>query len=222
MKYTSIIFLILFSSLLMADDITLKLGGYVPSAKSDIWDANELETNFKKSDMVGFYIAGEADLFLGHLFNISFELGYYRDDALAEDVDFVWEDGSPIIHTIYLRIIPLEGSLKLLPLGRNRKIIPYVGAGIGIYFWDYQEFGDFVINRYTDPQIITALFQSTGQDLGTHFMFGLMFPFGYHYTFNAEIKYIKLNGKLGRDFDPSFEPIDLGGVQATIGFSYWF
>src|SRR4030042_4667541 len=172
--------------------------------------------------MAGGYVAGEIYLFLGRHFNFACEVGYYQKDVLVEDIDFEYPDGLPIEHVVYLRTVPLQASFKFLPLGRNRKIIPYVGGGLGFYFWDYQEYGDFVIYRYDDPEIITGYYQSTGVDLGYHGMFGLMIPIGWHYSVNAEIKYVRVDGNLGNDFDPNFEPIDLSGIYATAGISFWF
>lgn len=222
MKTITIFIIMLIPTLLLADDLTFKIGGFIPSGKSDIWKVNETETNFKASDLAGFYASGEADLFLGKYFNFAIELGYTEKDSTVADVDFTYPDDSAIVHTIFLRQVPLQASIKILPLGRERKIIPYFGGGVGLYFWKYWEYGDFVIDRYTDPTIITGSFESTGADVGYHGMFGLMFPFGYHYTVNAEVKYAKVHGHLGEDFDPTFEPIDLGGLTVTAGFSFWF
>jgi len=222
MKIITIVIIILIPSLLLADDITFKLGGFIPDGKSDIWKVNTTETNFKVSNLAGFYAAAEVDLFLGKNFNFAVELGYSEKDTLTEDIDFVYPDDSPIEHTLFLRLVPLQGSFKFLPFGRDRKIIPYFGGGVGLYFWNYQEYGDFVINRYTEPEIITALFESSGADFGYHGMFGIMIPFGYHYTANAELKYAKVQGHLGSDFDPTFDPIDLSGLYATFGVSFWF
>lgn len=205
-----------------ANDLTFKIGGFIPNGNSDIWEANESETDFKTTNLAGAYVGMEVDLFLGKYANFSCEVGYYKKDTLAEDADYIFPDGIPIEHVIYLRKIPLQASIKLFPLGRNKKIIPYAGAGIGLYFWDYQEYGDFVVNRYTEPEIISGFYESTGQDFGTHAMFGFMFPIGWKNTVNAEIKYVKLDGNLGKDFDPSFEPIDLSGLYITFGISFWF
>ena len=222
MKGIIVILIIMVPMALFAEDVSFKMGGFIPDGKSDIWEANKSETDFQVSDLAGAYVAVEADIFLGKYVNFACELGYYKKDTIAEDADYVFPDGSPIEHVIYLRQVPLEGSIKILPFGRNRKIILYVGGGIGLYFWDYQEYGDFVINRHDEPEIITGYFQSTGQNFGTHVMFGLMFPVGWHYSLNGEIKYAKVHGNLGRDFDPSFDPIDLSGLYITFGVSFWF
>jgi hypothetical protein len=222
MKLATVLLILLIPAFVFAENVTFKLGGFIPDGKSDIWEVNQSETYFKVSDLAGFYASGEADLFMGKYFNFAFELGYTEKDTITEDKDFVYPDDAPILHTISLRMVPLQGNIKILPLGRDRKIIPYFGGGIGLYFWRYWEYGDFITNRYTEPEIITGSFLSTGADIGYQAMFGMMVPFGYHYSANGELKYVRVHGNLGSDFDPTFEPIDLSGLYVTFGISYWF
>ncbi len=215
---------VLLASSAWADSLSVRLGVFVPRGQSDIWDLNRRETTLTTGQMVGGTLGVGYDLFAGRWLNAAVAVSFYERDRDVEDRDYVYPDGTPIVRTIQLRIVPLEASLKFLPLGRNRRgAIPYVGAGLGIYFWQYAETGDFVFNRgRRDAFIDFGDFRAEGQDLGWHVMAGLQIPIGRRMTFDAEAKYTGLDGKLGPDFDPSFQPIDLSGWAFTGGISFWW
>jgi len=58
--------------------------------------------------------------------------------------EWINEDGSEIEQELRLRIMPLTAVVKILPLGARRAIQPYVGGGLGVYFWRYSETGEFL------------------------------------------------------------------------------
>ena len=116
------------------------------------------------------------DYFLGDYVNLGGSVSFLYSDTDAIDVDFEFEDGSPIFRTLRLQVVPLEANIRFLPTGRDAAVIPYVGGGAGIYFWEYEEFGDFVINRNTDPEIISGTSFSDGADPGWHVEGGVYIP----------------------------------------------
>jgi hypothetical protein len=200
------------------------LGGYAqPAGDSDVFEQNELELTFEKDDLNSFAFSVGYDHFLGDYVNLGGSVSFLEGDTDAIDRDFEFDDGTPIFRTIRLQVIPLEASVKFLPAGRDAGIIPYIGGGAGIYFWEYEEFGDFVINRNTNPEIISGTAFSDGADPGFHVEGGVYIPFGHSVAFAAEGKYWKAEGDLDPEgFDPLFEPLDLSGFQITGGVSFWF
>lgn len=200
------------------------LGGYVtPSADSDIYTQNELETTFTKGDLNDFGITFGYDHFLTEHINLGGSLSYYRSVTLVEDVDFVFDDNSPILRDILLEIVPIELNLRFLPVGREGSIIPYLGGGVGLYYWKYEENGDFVINRNTTQDVITGLATSDGTDPGFHLEGGVYIPIARSLAITGEVKYWRADGDLDpQGFDPGFEPIDLSGTMFSGGVSFWF
>lgn len=201
------------------------LGGYVtPSADSDIYTQNELETTFQKSDLNDFGITFGYDHFLTEHINLGGSLSYYRSTTLVEDLDFVFPDNSPVLRDIFLEIVPIELNLRFLPIGRESSIIPYLGGGVGLYYWKYEENGDFVINRNTSsPQVITGLATSDGTDPGFHLEGGVYIPIARSLAITGEVKYWRAHGDLDpQGFDPGFEPIDLSATMFSGGVSFWF
>jgi hypothetical protein len=206
------------------DSVTV-LGGYVmPKGDSDVYRQNELETTFQVDDLN--YLGGSVryDWFLGDFVNLSAGTSFFHNTTTVEDVDFEHTDGAPILRDIRLEIVPLEASVHFLPAGRNPHVIPYVGGGFGFYYWEYEEIGDFVVDRFSnDPRVITGSAYSDGWDPGWHVEGGVHIPVGRSVAIVGEAKYWKAEGDLDvGGFDPSFEPIDLSGVMFSAGVSIWF
>lgn len=205
-----------------ADMLSVRLGANIPRADSDIWEQNKFETFFERDDLVGGVFGVAFDLFLTPRLSVSFAVHGYDERTTTEDSEFVDPDGFAILRDISLELTPVEASLKFLPAGRHTRIIPYVGGGVGLYFWKYRESGEFVFDRFGDPFIGAATFESSGQDVGFHGLFGLQIPAGRHWSVDLEARVFRVEGDLGRDFDPLFEPIDLSGWMLLGGVSYWF
>ncbi len=219
----SVLFLVVVSLPAYSDSITV-LGGYVlPKGDSDVFSQNELETTFEVNDLNDFGVYVGYDHFMGNYVNLAFGFTYYRSDTNVEDRDFEFPNGSPVVRNIDLEIIPLEAGIRFLPAGREAPVIPYVGGGIGAYYWRYEEVGDFIINRNTNPSAITGSAFSDGTDFGWHVEGGIQIPVSRSATITAEAKYWDAQGDLDvASFDPLFEPLDLSATMFSAGVSFWF
>jgi hypothetical protein len=207
-----------------ADSFTV-LGGYTsPRGDSDIYDQNALETDFDVDDLNDFGASFSYDHFVGDFVNIGGGLSFYQGETRVTDQEFEFSNGDPIRRLISLQIIPLEANIRFLPAGREAAVIPYIGGGAGIYFWEYEERGDFVFDRNSaNPSVVTGSAFSDGADPGWHVEGGVHIPFSRQAAFVAEGKYWRAEGDLDeRGFDPSFEPIDLSGTMFSAGISIWF
>jgi hypothetical protein len=121
---------------------------------------------------------------------------------------FVRPDGSEIEQELKLRIIPITGTLRVLPLGRHAAVQPYVGGGIGIFNWRYSETGDFINFVAPGRPIFRDSFVADGFSVGPVAVFGARVPVG-NLAIGGEIRYQKAEGDLDDDFlGPK---IDLGG-----------
>ncbi len=219
----SILFLSLLSLPAFADSVTVLGSYFMPRGNSDIFDQNELETTFRVSDLNSLGAAFRYDHFVGDFINIGGGVSFFDNDTDVVDNDFEFPNGDPIVRNISLQIVPLEFNVHVLPIGRESPVIPYVGGGVGVYFWQYRERGDFVIDRLTDPHGRTGRADSDGTDAGWHMEGGVQIPFSRNAAATAEFKYFDANGDLDRrSFDPAFEPIDLSSTVISGGVSFWF
>jgi len=248
--------LIAVGSLAFADTISLKVGYFVPGLKSDFW-ANELANmDFRKSDFQGAtfsfayeaFLTPELSLVIGVENYTKTRTGYYRDYVGIQfsDGDFAFPaayyngDYTPA-HNLRVSVTPIQFSLKIAPLGRRAKIIPYVGAGVGVYLWSLRMQGDLV--DFSDPWNYTSSdgYVDTiypiypvdaweGENLGRiaigfQGFAGIEIPIANRLTLDIEGKYSYAKGKMGTDPNngfTGFAPLDLGGVTFSLGFNYWF
>lgn len=218
-------FLVVLLSIPAFSDSMYVLVGYNwPAGKSDVYTQNERETSFRVNDLNWFSGTFGYDHFLGNYVSIGGSVSGYEHDTNVEDVDFEHLDGTPIFRNIRLEVVPMELNLHLLPAGRNAGLIPYVGGGVGIYYWEYEEAGDFVMDRHSlHPSVVRGDAYSDGVDPGWHIEGGIQVPVSSFATIMGEYRYFQAHGDLDTfAFDPAFEPLDLSGSTVSFGAAFWF
>lgn len=220
MKRTAITFLAVWlaSMALGAQSYNLKIGLFQPSLKSDLWQINLENLAFKKSDMKNTYYAFEYEFFLNRYSSFSVELGSYNRNLYSEYRDYEYEDGTPIYQNLSLRITPLELSYKFYPIGHRRVFIPYLGVGGGVYFWRYEQWGEFIDFETGDVNEGNAITRTT--TLGFNVRAGFILRLQRSLGIAFEGKYQNLSGRLSGYFE-GFNQLDLGGFTATIGLNVY-
>jgi opacity protein-like surface antigen len=248
--------LLLIPALSFADSISLRGAYFMPRALSNsylslhpdsLWTIELDQMSFAPKDYRGGMIGFSYDRFLGPNLSMSLtvdaynksQVGYYNDwvlNTLTEgDFAFPFELylGDDIVHSFRVGITPVQLSLKLLPLGRKTKIIPYVGGGGSLVFTTIRMFGDQVNFAdpwiYTDPDLgdidiypVEALSaRETATSFGWHAFAGFQVPIGYRATVEAEARYHSAKARFN-DLFVDFDDFEVGGLALTVGLSYWF
>jgi len=226
-----------------SDVITFKVGYFFPNTNSDLWQDEFDNMSFKKSDYqdsnFGFgyeyFLADELSLVLNVEGYSKNKTGIYQDYAAIQATDgydyaFFEEAGNSIVHTFSVSITPIQLSVKLTPLGRREKIIPYVGGGAGVYLWTVRLYGDMV--DFADPVpfddgsigypiYLTDAREDNKFKIGFHAFGGIMVPVANRISFEAEFKYNFISADLTEAFE-GFQPFDMSGYQVSLGVNYWF
>jgi len=248
-------FLILASPALVYSDIlSFKLGYFMPRAQSDpnsLWTTEFDNMSFKKSNFYGSIFSLGYEHFLTNEISLGLSVdhysrnrsGFYRDYvgvSLTEgDFAFPAQDflgDFDISHSFQVSMTPIQLSLKLTPLGRRIKLIPYVGGGVGFYIWNVRLRGEIVdftdVWIYTDPDLgdidiygvkLADLEETNRFSVGYHAFGGFMYALGPRFTVEAEFKYHFVKGKWKSDSSfVDFSDFDLSGAQVTVGLNYWF
>jgi opacity protein-like surface antigen len=225
---------------------TFKAGLYIPRAQSDLWTTEFEQMSFTKNNYIttnfGFayeyFLTREASLVIGVDSYSKNKLGNYVDYvgiALLEgDFAFPMEDYEGEFfpsHAFNVTITPIQLSLKLTPLGRKGKVIPYVGGGVGLYLWNVRisgwlvDFDDVWLYVPDDIDIYRIIEVNAWEDnrltFGYHAFGGVMVPFTRRMTFEVEFKYNRAQGELKEGFE-GFEAFDLTAYQVSLGLNYWF
>jgi hypothetical protein len=159
---------------------------------------------------------------LGDFVEVGAGIGFSNRSVDTIYEDLVRPDGSEIEQALKLRIVPITGSIRLLPLGRNNAFQPYVGGGIGIYNWRYSETGEFVdLRPGFGQEIFRDSYVATGTSVGPVAVFGARFLAGSNMTIGGEVRYQKAEGDLDEN-DFLGPKIDLGGFHyvATFGIRF--
>ena len=255
MKKKLVIFLIglMFVPVVASADIfTFRYGYFVPrmsGGEDSLWNIEFENMSLKKSE----YQSGMIGLAYEHFLNRQFRLvlsvdfysrdkaGFYRDWSMykIENMYFAFPAsyypyGEMIIHSFRVSQTPLQVSLKVTPLGRQVRFVPYFGGGLGIYFWSVKLAGDMVDFSdeyiYTDPDLgdvsVYPVFYTYAREpkrisLGSNVFAGIMIPLGRQVTLDLNLRYQFLKPEFHEDF-VGFEKFDLSGYALVAGINYWF
>ncbi|MFC2141952.1 hypothetical protein ACFLR7_03355 [Acidobacteriota bacterium] len=244
----SILMLLLLVSpcLVYSDLVTFKLGYFFPRAGSDLWETEFLNMTFVKSDYTGsifgfayeYFVTRELALQVSVDGYTKQQSGFYNEwDGLA-DVDGRWaypmgSVGVPDFfpqHVFAVSVTPIQLNVKLTPLGRANRVIPFIGAGVGLYIWSARLQGDLIdfddVWEDTDlgvlihPIYISDIRDDNKLSFGFQGLGGIILPLASRVSFEGEFKYNFAKGTLDRF--TSFERFDLSGYQISLAFNYWF
>ncbi len=245
-------------ALVQADTFSLRIGYYMPKAASlsyaakypdSLWGIEFNQMSFDPEHYRNSVMGGSYEMFLNKYASLVFSLdtysrddyGYYRDwvgYALTDgDFAFPYPDFTgefDITHVFNVYMTPIQLSVKFTPLGRKTRVIPYIGGGVGAYFWGATIRGQIVDFSqeyvYTDPDtlieysvypVTQTYTRERRVSIGYQGFVGLSFPIGYRVTIDGEVRYHYLQGRFKSDFI-DFDKFDLSGLALSVGFSYWF
>jgi opacity protein-like surface antigen len=246
--------LILIPALAFPSIMTLRGGYYFPKTSSglnSLWGIEFDQMSFKKSDFNATILGFGYEYFVSKQLSLEISVdtyskrkaGYYMDYVgyTFDEGDFAFPadlyDGDfDVSHGFNFSVTPVQLSVKLMPMGRRNRFIPYIGGGVGVYFWNVSLRGSMIDFTdewfYTDPDLgevpIYGITQTDAREenratIGYHAFAGLMFPIGNRITLSAEFRYHAAKGKFKSDSAfVDFEDFELGGYAVTAGLNYWF
>lgn len=234
-----------------ANTLSVRAGFFLPTAKGgpdSLWTIEFDQMSFQKTDYNHTTLGFAYEYFLSR--ELSFEIsmdtynrnksGYYLDYVGYEfyEGDFAFPaeyyiGDFSIVHSFNLSITPVQVSLKLAPLGRRNKIVPYLGGGAGLYFWtaflrgDIIDFSDMYF--YDDEDlgdvpvypIHMAQLREERTAFGFHGFAGFKVPVAHRITVDVQFRYNSVKGEF-KDAFQGFEKFDLGGYAIFAGINYWF
>jgi len=214
-----------------ASGLEVRIGGFFPRAQSDLFDdINELYTPDSRSDECttttcpgvterdwrGVYGGAEYSFNVADHLEMGISLDGYSKTIPTIYRDFSRPNGSDIHQELKLTVVPLGVSLRVLPLDRYAAVQPYLTVGGDVFFYKYEEFGDFIDFFSNDLDISADSFKSDGAVLGGHAAAGIRVPLGHDFAITAEGRYqFAQKKRMGDDFNQN--RIDLNGASATIG-----
>lgn len=157
----------------------------------------------------------------------AFDYGQTHTDS--EYRDFVDNFRQPIEQRTLLRELNLSGGLKLALTERGREVgqfawvprrlVPYIGAGGGMMWFEMRQSGDFV--DFVDSSVFTDRFESRGWTPSAHVFGGVDIRVLRRLFVTLDARYLWAAGDLGPEWI-DFDPIDLTGMRLSGGFNVIF
>ena len=220
-KITIVSILILFAGgvFLSAQSLNFKIGFFTPKLNSDLWETNKENLYFSKDDMSKVTYSVELEQFMGKFVSLSIEGGYYSNTVNSQYRDYEYDDGEPIYQNLFLSVSGLEANIKVYPLGHRKIFYPYLGVGVGVYHWKYEQWGEFI--DFTNFDIYEGSGYTDEYSTGINVKGGFVFRFKRLLGISFEIKSRYLKGKLSSLFE-GFEKLDLSGNTINVGINLFF
>ncbi len=192
------------------------VGAFVPRGfdargTDDVLRKNSAFLIFEVKDFNGPVVGGGWTVGIADLFDAGFDVAFYQRTSPAIDQDFVRPNGSEIDSQLKLRIVPVTATFRYLPLGHHDAFVPYIGAGVGIYRWQYTESGDFADSK---GNIYSGTFVGSDTSVGPVILGGARIPIGSKGSgVGGEIRYQGGKGNLPSGQGFAGTTIDLGGFN---------
>jgi hypothetical protein len=199
------------------------------TAGSDLFDFVTRELTIDKSDFNSAGVSGDVSFAVTPRLDAQAGFEWNKVSTASEYRDLVDNNFLPINQTTSLKVAHVNAGMRyaLTPRGYDisrfawvpRRLVPFVGAGAGAVYYNFNQSGDFV--DFVDQSIFRDFFRSSGWAPSAHAFGGVDVRVyrGLYATFEG--RYTKAAAKLGIDF-VDFDPIDLSGFKLSAGVNLLF
>lgn len=202
--------------------LRFRVGQFTPEGESDYWLDNEAVFGGEADDFEDIVLGADFRIALGPRLGLLISGDLYEGDTDLAYLEFVDAGGADIFHNTKLDISSLTAGLVLNLTGPGAPVVPYLGAGGGVYFWTLNETGDFIdFGDPLGPTIFSAGFEDDGEALGWYLLAGLEVPVGAQWSLFAEGRWHTVEDELSGDF-AGLGDLDLSGRQIFAGASWRF
>jgi len=204
-----------------AGGLDLRVGGFFPRVESNLFLDDAALYGTHKSDWQGWTFGAEYSFSPSDRVELGLSLDGYDRHVETSYPGFTTDTGRDIYQTLHFATVPLGGTVRFLFAPSDAKVVPYVGVGGDVVFWEYEEYGDFIDFDSPDLPVIADHFKSDGATPAGHATVGLRFAVNHDFKITAEGKYL-----LGHVDDMSEDfrgnRIDVSGWSATVGVHMQF
>lgn len=185
----------------------------------DVILANNDFLTFDIGEFNGATVGAEWLVPLGQFAEAGAGLSFYRRTVPSVYTRYLDANRNEVDQNLRLRMVPVDLTLRVVPLGQRSPFQPYFGAGLSLINWRYSEFGRFIDFNPEPDVTFTDEFIADGTSTGAVILGGLRYADG-GLSVGGEVRYRRADGDVGSDFAGT--KIDLGGwtYQGTIGFRF--
>jgi hypothetical protein len=212
-------------------------GGWAaPRAQSEIFEftMEQLVTrggleDLERSDFAGPALAFDVGAYAGQRLDIVLGVAVTGSSVRTESRGFVGTDDLPIEQTTDFLRVPVTLGAKVYLKDRGRPVsrfawvpyhwAPWVGAGAGGMYSEFEQTGEFV--DYQTLDIFGKQYDTDGFTPTAYAAAGVDYSLGAHWLVTGEARYNWAKAGMDESF-VGFDDIDLSGLQMTAGISVRF
>ncbi len=234
-----------------ANTVTVRFSFNLPAMKSDFWTSDFANMSYAKKNFQDTSFGVDYEIFMTRELSLMLSFDTFtksKAGVYTRYVGYSLENGDWAFpssrfqgqftpgHSLRYTVTPIQASIKVTPLGRRMKIIPYLGAGVGMYIYSLRMTGDMIdfsvpydaealgfpgLGIYPIYPVDAMEGESFGRiAFGYQLFGGLQMPIGNRITLAGECRYWQAKSDLHNFV--GFEPLDLGNLQLSLGITYWF
>ena len=201
-------------------------GGYaMPGANSDLFKFTTDNLTINRADFAAFDVGGDLAFTLKPRLDLVFDISYSGMSKPSEFRNFVDNNQQPIQQTTSFQRTPLTVNLRYYLTERGRQIghyawvpsrvVPYIGAGVGAMYYDFEQKGDFIDD--STLAVFNDTFRSNGWAPVGQLLGGAEWALGTNWALRTEARYVMGSATPSSDFQ-GFDRIDLSGFTVSAGF----
>ncbi len=204
----------------------LWIGASTPDARSNFWEDNFRNFDASRGKLTGFAIGGDYIRHLDRHSAIMLSAGFSLNSVNEPARDQFDDSGAPLEHHLDLDTVSLTAGYLFYPAGIEHRVIPYLGAGAGLYVGELRSYrSSFTTDdcdedgncttKYTDSK------DSSFLTFGYFAVAGLEVPVSQHFALLVDGRYTVAQARLGGAFADNRD-LDLSGGQYVAGVAIHF
>ncbi len=204
---------------------SLRGGFAMPSANSDLFKFTTGELTINKGDFSSVDFGADLSFSVTPRVDLNLDVSFSGMSKESEFRYFVDNNQLPIQQKTSFERTPITVNARFYLMDRGRQIsryawvpaavTPYVGAGVGMMHYNFEQKGDFI--DATTKAVFADGFQSGGWVPMVQALAGVEYSLGSTWALRAEARYLQASAAPSSDFS-GFHRIDLSGVTSSFGF----
>lgn len=199
----------------------LRVGQFEPEADSQYWNEKFADFTGQPSSFEDLFIGFDYMLWTNRTSGVLFGFGFYDGDTTQAYRDYETGDGGQIRHLTSLEIGEVTAAYVVHFGRRGTSPTPYVGAGVGLIWYDLEEIGAFIDFGTEGLPIFDAAYTSSTTEPMYFALAGVEVPIGPSLSIGVEGRWKEADSELEDDFAGLGE-IDLSGLELSAVVSWSF
>jgi hypothetical protein len=204
---------------------SLHAGFAMPNAGSDLFSFTTSQLTLNHGDFSALDLGADLAFSLNPRLDLAFDFSFSGMNKGSEFRNYVDNNQQPIQQTTAFQRAPLTVNARyyLTPRGRQighfawvpRAVVPYVGGGVGLMNYAFNQKGDFVDD--STHAVFPDSFHSSGWVPMAQALAGFEWALGTKWAIRTEARYLTASAAPSSDYS-GFHRIDLSGVTTNVGF----